>query len=34
MGCAGGMKRFCERLVESIRKAGNPCVVGLARGST
>jgi orotidine-5'-phosphate decarboxylase len=29
MGCAGGMKRFCDRLVESIRKAGNPCVVGL-----
>ena len=27
--CAGGMKQFSDRLVESIRKAGNPCVVGL-----
>ena len=27
--CADGMKRFSDRLVESIRKAGNPCVVGL-----
>jgi len=23
------MKRFSDRLVESIRKVGNPCVVGL-----
>jgi orotidine-5'-phosphate decarboxylase len=27
--CAWVMKGFSERLVESIRKAGNPCVVGL-----
>src|SRR5881392_272129 len=29
MWCADGMKRFSDRLVESIRKVGNPCVVGL-----